>query len=89
MATTSRPSVDQLKRALKISEEIQKLEAELATILGNAGETPRVKRAYNKKEKRPSPAPTKNERTMSPEAREKIALAQKARWAKQKKVKKE
>ena len=76
MANTSSLSVDQLKRALKISEEIQKLETEMASILWNTGASKST----------PVSAKTgKRKYTMSPEAREKIAVAQRARWAKQKK----
>lgn len=66
------PSTDQLKRALKISQDIQKLEAELAAILGG--------------KKVSSASGTK--RNMSPEARERIAEAQRKRWAKFNKEKK-
>ncbi len=84
MAATNIPSVNNLKRALKISEEIQELQAEMLSILGTTGE-PKAKRAYNKKSAG-SAGPKK--RIMSPEAREKIAAAQRKRWAKQKKTKK-
>lgn len=69
------PSADQLKRALVISEKIAALEAELASILGNKGGIARGK------------APAKK-RNMSPEARERIASAQRARWAKVRREKK-
>jgi hypothetical protein len=89
MPNTSRPSVDQLKRALKITEQIQQLESELASILGNtAAEAPKIKRAYNKKSDSAAPVkPEKKKRSkMSAESREKIAAAQRLRWAKQKKA---
>jgi len=41
MATSSQPSLDQLKRAVAISEEIAGLQSELDSILGGA--SPRVK----------------------------------------------
>ena len=98
------PSLSQLKRAVQIAEQIEALRAELNGILGeapataaaaptparrgrkpkaetlalaaaaasNGAEAPRVKRKYN----------------MSPEAREKIAAAQKRRWAKAKRASK-
>ena len=72
------PSLAQLKRAITISEQIESLQSQLASILG--GSAPLVGSA---------PAPTarkvrKGKRTVSPEARAKMAAAQKARWAKKK-----
>lgn len=73
------PSVANLKRALKIAEQIEALEAELATLMsGSAASVKGVK----------GPKAPRAKRTMSPEAREKIAAAQKKRWAKQKKAEK-
>ncbi len=78
------PTLDQLKRAVQIAEQIEKLEAQLSSILGSkslkatpiarvlATDKPRTKRKYN----------------MSPEARERIAAAQRKRWAKSKRAKK-
>lgn len=86
MPSTSRPSVDQLKQAIKLSEQIQKLEAELAAILGNSGAVKTV-RAYVRKDKSAA-ASTRKKRVISPEGKERIAAAQRARWAKQKKAKK-
>jgi hypothetical protein len=78
----SRHSPDQLKRALKISEQIQKLEAKLASILGSTAATPTTKRAYTKK----GPGKKKRKKTkISPEGLANIRAAQKKRWAKQKK----
>ena len=60
-------TANQLKRAAAIKEQIDKLNKELASILGvpaNSGTA------------------SKNQRTMSASARKKIAAAQKARWAK-------
>lgn len=87
MSATSRPSVDQLKRALKLSEQIQKLEAELAAILGNTS-VARTVRAYTRKKKSATDAPARRKRIISPEGKERIAAAQRARWAKLKKAKK-
>ena len=84
MASKHTPSVSQLQRALKLSEEIEKLQNELLRILGTSGE-PAAKRTYTKKA---AGKAGNKKRTMSPEAREKIAAAQRARWAKQKKTKK-
>ena len=72
------PSLAQLKRAITISEQIEALQSQLASILG--GSAPLVGSA-------PAPAATKTrkgKRTVSPEARAKMAAAQKARWAKKK-----
>lgn len=84
MAATNTPSITNLKRALKISEQIQELKVEMMNILGTTGE-PKAKRPYNKKA---DSAAIPKKRMMSPEAREKIAAAQRKRWAKQKKTKK-
>ncbi len=79
MANTSVPSVHQLSRAIKIAEQIQELKAEMANVLGKAAE-PQTTRKYTKKA---APAAPSKKRVLSPEAREKIAAAQRARWAKQ------
>jgi hypothetical protein len=67
-------SVQQLKRAVTVREQIEALEAELAAILG--GSAPSA--AGNGSAKR-------GRKMMSAVARAKISAAQKARWAKQKK----
>lgn len=75
MSTT--PSIDQLKRAITISEQIQKLEAELASILGSSASistSAKVAAAVAK--------PGRRKRGLSAEGRARIAAAQKARWAK-------
>ena len=74
------PSITQLKRAIEISERIQQLQQELDSILGGSTQVSASS----------SPAPaTKGKRgrprkkgNLSPEARERIAAAQRARWAK-------
>ena len=76
---THTPSIDQLKRALAISEQIQALEVKLASVLGN-----RARATGPSSSKTSTAKPAKGKRTMSPEAREKIAAAQRARWAKSK-----
>ncbi|HOB98703.1 MAG TPA: hypothetical protein PKM43_08155 [Verrucomicrobiota bacterium] len=71
--TLSSLSVAQLRRAIAIREKIEALEKELASIQGLSPA--------------PVPAPSKKaakKRTMSPEARAKIAASQKAVWAKRK-----
>jgi len=76
MSTT--PSIDQLKRAISISEEIQKLESELASILGASAKVsaPAKAAAVAAKPGR------RRRRGLSAEGRARIAAAQKARWAK-------
>ena len=69
------PSIDQLKRALAVSEQIEKLQGELAAILGGSQPSTPSQPAASK----PAKA---GRRTMSVEAREKIAAAARARWAK-------
>lgn len=71
------------KLAGAIKEKIEGLEAELAALLG--GSSAPAKAAKEPKAKGPG-RPKKAKRTMSPEARQKIADAQKRRWAKQKKA---
>ncbi|HRH94341.1 MAG TPA: hypothetical protein PLB55_00325 [Prosthecobacter sp.] len=68
------PTTAQLKRAVKLSEKLDSLHAELASIMGGSGDGVKAPKAK------------KTKRTMSPEAREKIAAAQKKRWAKQKRA---
>jgi len=75
------PSVDQLRQAVAIAELIEKLQAELQALIagGLKSGVPAV----------PAPAASSRiagKRRMSPEARERIAAAQRARWAKSKGV---
>ena len=74
------PTTSQLKRAVIISEKLDALEAELAAILGGSSAL-----AKNAKEPK-APKEKKTKRVMSPEAREKIAAAQRKRWAKTKRA---
>ncbi len=73
----SRVTVDQLRRAIEIREQIEQLENELNQVLGGseAGEPAGA----------PPPARArrtgKGTRSMSDEARARISAAQKARWA--------
>ena len=67
-------TTSQLKKAVIISEKLDGLKAELAAILGGSSAPTKA------------PKEKKAKRTMSPEAREKIAAAQRKRWAKQKKA---
>ena len=79
MPNLQSPTVDQLKRAVQIAEQIQSLEREIAAILG--GET---KGNESKGESSPVGNGRRKRRAMSPEARERIAQAQRNRWAKSK-----
>jgi hypothetical protein len=77
MSTT--PSIDQLKRAVSISEEIERLQSELAGLLG-AG----VKVSASVSSAGAAPKARRGKRGLSAEGRARIAAAQKARWAKAK-----
>ena len=84
MSQISTPSIDRLKRAVEVAEQIEKLQSELASILGNqtaVSASPVATVAKVAKVATSKPA-AKGKRTMSPEARERIAAAQRARWAK-------
>ena len=74
------PTTTQLKQAVKLSEKLDALNAELASILGGSSKPAKTaKEPKALKEK-------KTKRTMSPEAKEKIAAGQRKRWAKQRKA---
>lgn len=66
-----------LKAAVKIREQIDNLTAELMSIVGRDS-TPATTRTRGKKSK----SAKKGKRTLSPEARAKIAAGQARRWAK-------
>jgi hypothetical protein len=76
----SHPSVQQLQRAIKISEQIEKLEAELAGILGQSSPSPSYKVPASVLASTAKPKRKKGK--MSAEGRAAIIAAQKARWAK-------
>ena len=73
------PSLNQLQRALQIARDIERLQAELNTMLGSrssdTGDT--VGRTSPS-----TPTPGRGKRRMSPAARAKLAAAARARWAK-------
>ncbi|WP_397385234.1 hypothetical protein [Prosthecobacter sp.] len=69
------PTTDQLKKAVIISEKLDALEAELAVILGGSSAP-----AKSVQEDKP-PKEKKTKRVMSPETRERMAAAQRKRWA--------
>ncbi|MCW0220041.1 MAG: hypothetical protein OJI67_17075 [Prosthecobacter sp.] len=85
MATSSIPTVNQLTRALEVTKQIEKLQAELAAIFGGDFKAAK-KLAKAEKAEKAEKTTGKKKRTMSPEAKEKIAAAQRLRWAKQKKA---
>ena len=87
-------SIEALKEAIKIKEQIAELEAKLQKILGGE-EAPKAKRGRKKASEvviEESPAAEeakpakKRKRKLSPEARERIREAQKARWAARRKA---
>ena len=84
MPTNDQLSTDRIREALQLSEQIDQLQQRLDAILGGSGSaaTPASSSAPAAKTKAAS---TGGRRGMSAEAREKIAAAQRARWAKQKK----
>ncbi len=65
-------SSEQLQQAAEIKGQIEQLTSELESVLGGAEES-----------QRPAPAPSSTaRRPISNETKQKIAAAQKARWAK-------
>lgn len=94
----AKPSIPELQRAIQISEQIQQLEAELASLL-NWSSSGKPSDRFSKRGRRREVreigpvdklSPTaeevrsKKKRKISAEAKAKIAAAQRARWAKQK-----
>ena len=91
------PTVEQLKRAVAIAEQIKSLEAEVASILGGQMVAPlQVKRGPGAPRKvildapvseaAPAPAKARKRKKLSPEGLAAIVAAQKARWARHKKA---
>jgi hypothetical protein len=72
------PTLTQLKQAVAIAEQIEKLQTELAGLVGGSVSVASALKSVS------SPVVKTGKRTMSPEARERIAAAQRARWAKSK-----
>ena len=70
-------SLDQLKQAIALKEQIAALESQLTDIFGGTAETPAISTSPPRGRGRP---PGKG--GMSVEGRARIASAQKARWAK-------
>lgn len=71
------PTLSDLKRSLDISEQIEKLQNELANVLGGLSKA--VAPAPAKAKRGPKPG---SKRKMSAAGRARIIAAQKARWAK-------
>jgi hypothetical protein len=78
------PTLIQLKEAVTIAEQIEELQAKLASLVGGSGAVVSVPKAVSAAVS--APAAKSGKRTMSPEARARIAAAQRARWAKSKSV---
>src|SRR3954447_1665226 len=74
------PSAATLRRAIEISERIEKLEADLRAVLD--GKQPGEVAPSANVVAKAAPARRGKRRKMSPEARARIVAAQKARWAK-------
>jgi hypothetical protein len=77
---SSSNSVSQLQRALSLAQQIERLEAELAAVLGTAAPSPRAAKPAGGAPA--APRQGKGRGTISPEGRARIIAAQKARWAK-------
>jgi len=76
------PSIDQLRRAVKIADQIQKLEKQLAAIWGGSP-APAGKRRGGRRKKAAAPKAKARKRSkLSAAGRAAIVKAQKARWAK-------
>ena len=78
MVNAQNVSSDQLRRALQIKEQIESLEQELSNILG----APSIGAPSGFGIPRRRGRPPGSGRFLSPAARERIAAAQRARWAK-------
>lgn len=69
-------TIDQLKRAVTISEQIKKLQDDLASILGDSSKVSAASPTHAA-----ATPKRRGKRVVSAEARAKMAAAQKARWA--------
>jgi len=81
------PSTDTIHRAAEILRQIEALQAELAGLFTGGSVVVATKRrgrppGPGKASANRAPGKRRGPRTMSPEARAKIAAAQKARWVK-------
>ena len=78
------PAIVRLKRAIKLADQIKKLEAELASILGQSRDDARAVIELAAQAGPRLPVKTRKPYTFSPEARAKIEAAKKTRSAKKK-----
>lgn len=78
MPTTHTPSIEALKKALALAEQIQKLETELAAIFQTTLPPPPSPRHPVSAERKAR----RKKRVVSAESRAKMAEVQRARWAK-------
>ena len=72
------PTLIQLKQAVTIAEQIEKLQATLSGLIGGSEPVAPAPKVVS------TPVAKAGKRTMSAEARARIAAAQRARWAKSK-----
>jgi hypothetical protein len=80
MSNSRIPTLQQLKRGMAIAEQIGRLEAEMAAILGKL---PAARSSTEATDASVSTAPKARKKgRLSAAARERIAAAQRARWAK-------
>lgn len=77
--SSSTSNTEKLKRAIQLAEQIKGLQAELNQLIGSLGDESVQLISVETTVKTP-----RKKRTMSAAARERIAAAQRARWAKQK-----
>jgi hypothetical protein len=80
MPNSQNPTIANLKRAIEIAEKIESLQAQLAALVGGTSAPKSVASTPA------APVAVKSrrggKRSLSPEARARIAAAQRARWAK-------
>jgi hypothetical protein len=82
MSITNTPSLEKLHRAIEIAEAIAKLNAELAAVLNPDLESPVVSAVATSSAATRQKSGGGRGRNLSSAARERIAAAQRARWAK-------
>lgn len=71
------PTIAQLKQAITIAEQIEKLQAELARLVGGSSPV-----TFSPAASRATPIKVRGKRTMSSATIAKMRAAQRARWAK-------
>lgn len=77
MATPNIPSINNVRRIVEVAEQIEKLHAELVSLV--VGSAPAISAA---KAAMPAPPPKGGAKTISAETRKRMAAAQRARFAK-------